>query len=75
MKEEQERPLGICGISNERNNYYYGKLMTVRDFLDEQRYFNEKRWLINRMISGWGVVCGLKWSKIPINKLKTNRKK
>ena len=59
MKEEQERPLGICGISYERNNYYYGKLMTVRDFLDEQRYFNEKRWLINRMVSGWGVVCGL----------------
>jgi hypothetical protein len=43
----------------ERNNYFNGKLMTVRDFFDEQCYFNEKRWLINRMINGWGVVCGL----------------
>jgi hypothetical protein len=50
----------VCGTSLfERNNYYYGKLMTVRDFFDEQRYFNEKRWLINRMIHGSGVVCGL----------------
>jgi hypothetical protein len=42
-----------------RNNYYYGKLMTVRDYFDEQCYFNEKRWLINRAVHGWGVVCGL----------------
>jgi hypothetical protein len=42
-----------------RNNYYYGKLMTVRDYSDEQCYFNEKRWLINRAVHGWGVVCGL----------------
>jgi hypothetical protein len=33
--------------------------MTVRDFFAEQCYFNEKRWLINRMILGWGVICGL----------------
>jgi hypothetical protein len=59
MKEEQKRPCGICEFPYERNNYYYGKLMTVRDFSDEQRYFNEKRWLINRMVNGWGVVCGL----------------
>ncbi|HEY9206931.1 MAG TPA: hypothetical protein VIO58_13545 [Candidatus Methanoperedens sp.] len=63
MKEEHKRPCGIYELPYERNNYYYGKLMTVRDFFDEQRYFNEKRWLINRMVNGWGVVCGLdvKW--------------
>jgi len=43
----------------ERLNYYFGKLMTVRDFKTEQSYFNEKRWLLNRMTIGWGVVCGL----------------
>jgi hypothetical protein len=43
----------------DRNNYYYGKLMTAQDFFLEQNYFNEKRWLLNRMISGWGIVCGL----------------
>jgi len=43
----------------QRNNYYFGKLMTVRDFTDEQRYLNEKRWMVNRYGIGWGVVCGL----------------
>lgn len=42
-----------------RNNYFYGKLMMVRDFVDEQNYFNEKRHLINRLVHGSGVVCGL----------------
>lgn len=51
----------------ERNNYYCGKLMTARDFQDEQCYFNEKRWLINRMIHGWGVVCGLDVRRKPKN--------
>lgn len=60
MKHEHSRRCGVCEIpSFERNNYFYGKLMTVRDFFAEQCYFNEKRWLINRMIHGWGVVCGL----------------
>lgn len=60
MKKEDKKRCGICDIPYfERNNYYYGKLMTVRDFFQEQCYFNEKRWLINRMVGGWGVVCGL----------------
>lgn len=60
MKEEDRKRCGICKIPYfERNNYYFGKLMTVRDYSDEQCYFNEKRWLISRMVNGWGVVCGL----------------
>jgi len=43
----------------ERNNYYFGKMLTVRDFTDEQKYLNEKRWLLNRYGLGWGVLCGL----------------
>lgn len=43
----------------ERNHYFYGKLLTVRDFEQEQRYMNNKRRLINRMIYGAGVVAGL----------------
>jgi hypothetical protein len=43
----------------ERNKYFYGKLMTVRDFETEQSYFNEKRHLLNRLIHGIGIVCGL----------------
>jgi hypothetical protein len=52
-----------CGVFEppdfEKNNYYYGKQFTVRDLAQEQRYFNNKRRLINRMTLGWGVVCGL----------------
>lgn len=43
----------------ERNNYFYGKLLTVRDFLDEQRYMNDKRRLHNYLTVGAGIVCGL----------------
>lgn len=45
--------------SIDRNRYFYGKLMTVRDFLREQEYFNSKRWLINRLLFGSGILCGL----------------
>lgn len=43
----------------ERNNFFYGKLMTVRDFELEQSYFIEKNKLLNRFLHGWGVICGL----------------
>jgi hypothetical protein len=33
--------------------------MDVPHFDLEQRYINAKRWLLNRMISGSGIVCGL----------------
>ena len=44
----------------ERNNYFYGKLLDVFHLELEQDYFNSKRWLLNRLITGPGVVCGLK---------------
>lgn len=43
----------------ERNRYFYGKLLTVRDFETEQRYHNGKRSMLNRLVTGAGVVCGL----------------
>src|SRR5919205_115235 len=49
----------------DRNRYFYGKLMTVRDFLREQEYFNGKRWLINRLLFGSGVACGLEVAPVP----------
>jgi hypothetical protein len=48
----------------ERLNYFFGKLLTVRDFRAEQSYFNEKRWMLNRFTTGWGVVCGLEVKKM-----------
>lgn len=43
----------------QRNNYYYGKLLTARDFEEEQRYFNDKRRLANRLTGANGIVAGL----------------
>jgi hypothetical protein len=48
-----------CMCAPIRNRYFYGKLLDVFHFEMEQNYFNEKRWLLNRLISGYGVVCGL----------------
>ena len=36
----------------ERNRYFYGKMLTARDFETEQRYFNNKRRLLNRTLYG-----------------------
>lgn len=43
----------------ERNKYYYGMLLSVEDFNSEQKYMNDKRRLINRLVHGTGVVSGL----------------
>lgn len=59
--DKKDKNLKTCELGQfERNNYFYGKLMTVRDFEAEQDYFNNKRFLINRMIHGIGIICGLK---------------
>lgn len=46
-----------------RNRYYYGKLLDARHLEIEQDYGNEKRWLINRLSIGSGVLCGLAVTK------------
>lgn len=66
MKKLESTHCGVCADSYfERNNFYYGKMLTARDLFREQCYFNEKRWLINRMVLGWGVVCGLDVKSVP----------
>lgn len=42
-----------------RNRYYYGKLLDAHHLELEQRYGNLKRWLMNRLSLGTGVLCGL----------------
>ncbi len=42
-----------------RNRYYYGKLLDADHFQLEQDYGNRKRWLLNRLSLGTGVLCGL----------------
>src|SRR5262249_38659535 len=60
MSRHEPCDCGVCQVPHfERNNYYYGKTLSVRDLSAEQVYFNQKRWLLNRMTLGWGIVCGL----------------
>src|SRR5262245_41536107 len=42
-----------------RNRYFYGKLLDVHHLEMEQDYVNGKRWLLNRLVTGAGVLCGL----------------
>jgi hypothetical protein len=48
---------GVSSFSRPR--YFYGQLLDVRHFESEQDYFKRKIWMLNRMITGYGVVCGL----------------
>jgi hypothetical protein len=41
-----------------RNNYFDGKRLTTDSFRVEQRYFLDRRRLLNRALFGWGVVYG-----------------
>jgi len=42
-----------------RNRFFHGKLLDVYHLELEQEYFNSKRWLLNRLVTGPGTVCGL----------------
>lgn len=49
-----------CGtIANERNRYFTGKFMAARDFQADQDYFLTHHRLHNRLLHGWGIICGL----------------
>jgi len=50
-----------CGklAAPRRNNYFYGKLLDEGSLRMEQGYLNQKRWMLNRLGLGKGVVCGL----------------
>ena len=48
-----------------RNHFFYGKLMDVDQFEKEQSYGMAKRALMNRIVLGRGVVCGLNVVKDP----------
>lgn len=43
----------------QKNNYFYGKLLSVRDFKTEQEYLDGKRHLINHSILKPGIIYGL----------------
>jgi hypothetical protein len=50
-----------------RNNYFYGKMLDVENLVLEQRYHTRFRSLLNRLVTGHGVVCGLNLEKTGSN--------
>src|SRR5918994_2703315 len=42
-----------------RNRYFYGQLLGVYNFELETNYAIRQRRLLNRLVLGYGVVCGL----------------
>ena len=42
----------------DRVNYFPRQLITAADMFDEQSYFREKLRRHNRLLHGWGIVCG-----------------
>ena len=47
-------------VTLERTRYFYGLVLGVDDFAQEQEYFRAKARRHNRMLHGYGVVCGLR---------------
>lgn len=51
---------GDCDeLMQDRVHYFTGRYLAARDFKDEQSYHRSHHYLHNRMLHGWGVVCGL----------------
>jgi hypothetical protein len=60
MHPTTEMKMFHTGIKQfERNRYFFGKMLDEFHFKLETDYQNGKRWLINRAVLGYGVVCGL----------------
>lgn len=57
MSEQADDTAGLHSF--ERNNYFYGKLLTVRDMATEQAYHTGIRRTLSRYVTDWGGVCGL----------------
>jgi hypothetical protein len=59
-KQPPKSQCAACGAPvMERNRYYTGKFMTARDFQGEQEYLRSRHQLHNRLVHGWGIICGL----------------
>jgi hypothetical protein len=60
MAKETRVEESACAVPLfERNRYFYGKPMTVRDFEAEQRYLIGKSHFLNRLLHGSGILTGL----------------
>lgn len=59
MSARSERPAPHGPVVVERNRYFTGKFMAARDFAADTEYLLNRHRLHNRLLHGWGIVCGL----------------
>ena len=56
----------VCRTTaGERPRYFPRQLVTAADMMLEQEYFRNRLRLHNRLLHGWGVVCGLQVAPVP----------
>ena len=60
MSCEGHNPENIKLKAPKRNRFFYGKMLDEFHLRMETNYHNNKRWLLNRLSLGHGVLCGLK---------------
>ena len=53
------RPISTTSPRRGAITFFYGKLLDEMHLRMEQDYFNGKRWMLNRLALGRGVLCGL----------------
>jgi len=58
---------GSALTAPEHVNFVYGLLLDEMRLKKEKIYFNQKRWMLNRLVLGTGVVCGLNVAIDPQN--------
>ena len=60
MATTETQTCALCdNTSLERTRFFQRQLVTAADFTQDQAYFLEKSRRHNRMLHGWGVVCGV----------------
>jgi hypothetical protein len=57
MNEHANRTAGTNRFT--KNNYFYGKLLTVEDMATEQAYHARVQRTLSRFVTDWGGICGL----------------
>lgn len=62
----QAKNKDLCDYNKlKRPRYFHGMLLDEKDFEAQQAYHMSKRRIFNRLLHGWGIVCGLglQWKK------------
>jgi hypothetical protein len=63
---------GATSGQGERTRFFSRQLITADDLTQDQRYHRDKRRLHNRLLHGWGIVCGLEVGKNPLSGVPLN---